>query len=35
MTAGGYQNKDYLRAGGMMTILFLLVVTIVFYLFYF
>jgi len=35
MTAGGYQNKDYLRAGGIMTLLFLLVVTIVFYLFYF
>ena len=35
MTAGGYQNKDYLRAGGIMTLLFLMVVTIVFYLFYF
>jgi len=35
ITAGGYQNKDYLRAGGIMTLLFLLVVTIVFYLFYF
>jgi len=35
MTAGGYQNKDYLRAGGIMTLLFLLVVSIVFYLFYY
>jgi len=35
MTAGGYQNKDYLRVGGIMTLLFLLVVTIVFNLFYF
>lgn len=35
MTAGGYQNKDYLRAGGIMTLLFLLIVTIIFYLFYF
>jgi len=35
MTAGGYQNKDYLRVGGIMTLLFLLVVTIFFYLFYF
>ena len=35
ITAGGYRNKDYLRAGGMMTLLFLLIVTIVFYLFYF
>lgn len=35
MTAGGYQNKDYLRAGGIITLLFLLVVTVIFYLFYF
>ncbi|OGD15622.1 hypothetical protein A2V47_05050 [Candidatus Atribacteria bacterium RBG_19FT_COMBO_35_14] len=35
MTSGNYQNKDYLKAGGIMTLLFLLAVTIVFYLFYF
>lgn len=34
MTAGNYENKDYLKAGGGMTLLFLLVVTFVFYLFY-
>ncbi len=35
MTAGNYQNKDYLKTGGVMTFLFLMVVTITFYLFYF
>lgn len=34
MTPGGYQNKDYFRAGGGMTILFLFVVITMFYLFY-
>lgn len=34
MTAGGYRNSDYLKAGGGMTILFILVVTSVFYLFF-
>ena len=35
MSAGGYRNTDYLKAGGVMTLLFLMVVTITFYLFYF
>ena len=35
MSAGGYRNTDYLKAGGVMTFLFLMVVTITFYLFYF
>jgi len=35
ITAGGYENSDYLKAGGIMTLLFLFVVTVVFYLFYF
>lgn len=35
ITAGGYKNIDYLRAGGMMTLLFLMVVTLVFYFVYF
>lgn len=35
MSSGGYRNKDYLRAGGGMTILFLLVVVMVFKVFYF
>ena len=35
MTAGSYRNKDYLKAGGLMTLFFLLVVTIIFYVIYF
>jgi di/tricarboxylate transporter len=34
MTAGGYRNADYLKAGGGLTILFIIVVTFVFYLFF-
>jgi di/tricarboxylate transporter len=34
MTPGGYRNADYLRAGGGLTILFIIVVTFVFYLFF-
>ena len=34
MTPGGYQNKDYFKAGGGMTVLFLLVVITVFHLLY-
>jgi len=34
MTAGGYSNKDYFKAGGAMTIIFLITVTAVFYFFY-
>lgn len=34
MTAGNYKNTDYLKAGGGMTLLFLLEVIFVFYLFY-
>jgi len=34
MSAGGYRNADYLKAGGGMTLLFLVVVVPVFYLFY-
>lgn len=34
MSSGGYRNADYLRAGGGMTLLFLVVVVPVFYLFY-
>jgi len=34
MSSGGYRNADYLKAGGGMTLLFLLVVVPVFYLFY-
>lgn len=34
MTPGGYRNTDYLRAGGGITILFIIVVTSVFYLFF-
>ncbi|MDD3641356.1 MAG: SLC13 family permease [Atribacterota bacterium] len=35
ITAGSYENSDYLKAGGIMTFLFLVVVTFVFYFFYF
>jgi len=35
ITAGSYENTDYLRAGGIMTLLFLVMVTVIFYLFYF
>ena len=35
ITAGSYENSDYLKAGGIMTLLFLVVVTFIFYLFYF
>jgi len=34
MSSGGYRNADYFRAGGGMTLLFLFVVVIVFYVFY-
>ncbi|MFO7639330.1 MAG: SLC13 family permease [bacterium] len=34
MSPGGYRNADYLKAGGGMTLLFLVVVVSVFYLFY-
>jgi len=34
ITPGGYQNRDYFKAGGGMTVLFLLVVIAVFYVFY-
>ncbi len=34
MTPGGYSNSDYLKAGGGMTIIFLLAVVTIFYLFY-
>ncbi len=34
MSAGGYRNADYFRAGGGMTAIFLFVVVTVFYLFY-
>lgn len=34
MTPGGYRNADYLKAGGGITILFIIVVTSVFYLFF-
>ena len=34
MTAGGYTSKDYVRAGSGMTLLFLVIVTIVFYVLY-
>lgn len=33
-TPGGYENADYLKAGGLLTILFLFVVVAMFYLFY-
>jgi len=34
MTSGGYKNSDYFRAGGGMTLVFLIVVVLMFYLFY-
>jgi len=34
MSSGGYRNADYLKAGSGMTIIFLTVVVLVFYLFY-
>lgn len=34
MSAGGYRNKDYVKAGGGMTLIFLVVVVVAFYLFY-
>ncbi|MBN2183763.1 MAG: SLC13 family permease [Candidatus Krumholzibacteriota bacterium] len=34
ITPGGYKNADYFRAGGGMTVLFLVVVVCMFYLFY-
>lgn len=34
MSAGGYRNADYLKAGSGMTLIFILVVVPVFYLFY-
>jgi di/tricarboxylate transporter len=33
-TPGGYRNLDYLRAGGVLTILFTIVVVLLFYFFY-
>lgn len=33
-TAGGYRNADYLRAGGVMTVLFMTTVVTLFYYFY-
>ena len=33
-TPGGYRNADYLKAGGWMTLIFLLVVVPMFYFFY-
>jgi di/tricarboxylate transporter len=34
MTPGGYKNVDYMKAGGMMTIVFLVVAVFMIYLFY-
>ena len=34
MTPGGYQNKDYLKAGSGITIIFLILTVLVFYFFY-
>jgi len=34
MTPGGYHNRDYLKAGGGMTVIFLVAVISVFYIFY-
>ena len=35
ITAGNYKSSDYIKAGGIMTLLFLVVVTFIFYFFYF
>lgn len=34
MSTGGYKNKDYIKAGSGMTVLFLVLTVLVFYLFY-
>jgi len=34
MSAGGYRNADYIKAGSGMTLLFLVVAVTVFYVFY-
>jgi di/tricarboxylate transporter len=34
MTAGGYRNSDYIRAGSGMTLLFIVVAVTIFYFFY-
>lgn len=34
MSAGGYRNRDYIRAGGGMSLLFLVVAVAIFYIFY-
>jgi len=34
MSPGGYRNADYLKAGGIMTIVFMVIVVALIYLFY-
>jgi di/tricarboxylate transporter len=34
MSSGGYKNKDYIKAGSGMTILFIILTVIVFHFFY-
>jgi len=34
MTPGGYHNRDYLKAGGLMSVIFLIIAVILAYLFY-
>jgi di/tricarboxylate transporter len=34
MAPGGYTNADYLRAGGVMTVIFIFVAALMIYLFY-
>jgi di/tricarboxylate transporter len=34
MTPGGYHNRDYLKAGGLMTLIFLFIAVMMIYLFY-
>ena len=34
MTPGGYHNRDYLKAGGMMTVIFLFIAVTMIYFFY-